>query len=112
VWSEQVGRPVMHPLCRVRPTTDLVTSLAAVYYTKPGNSCGGYCHVVLDDENIADDHVAWCLAHCEEHDDGDGAALMRLFADMTRTQRLKVCRSFRDRLVLGCGGYRIKNPSP
>jgi hypothetical protein len=78
----------MHPLARSRPTADYVIPLVAAYYAKcPENACGGRCHVVLDDENVADDHVAWCLAHCEEHGDTDGAHLMRLFTRMTRTQR-------------------------
>lgn len=98
----------MHPLFRNRPTTDHVTKLVAAYYTKPGNTCGGHCHIVLDDDNVGDDHVAWCLAQCEEHGDHDGAALMRLFADMSKTQRKRTCRSFRDLLEWAGSGYCLK----
>jgi hypothetical protein len=42
---------------------------------------------VLDDDNVDDDSVAFCLTNCEERADEDGAALMRLFAQMKPTGR-------------------------
>ena len=70
-----------------RPEAPAVARMIAAYYAKPGNEVGGSCHIVLDDDNVGDDSVAFCLTNCEERADEDGAALMRLFAQMKPTGR-------------------------
>lgn len=70
-----------------RPEAPAVAKLIAAYCAKPGNEAGGNCHVVLDDRNIEDDFVRSALGRCEEAGDEDGAAIMRLFAQMKRTGR-------------------------
>jgi len=52
-----------------------VIELARAYYAKPGNSCGGPLHLVLDDCNLADEHVAFCRAEAERIGDADGVAI-------------------------------------
>lgn len=75
-----------------RPAAQDVAKQIAAYYAKPGNGAGGHCHIVLDDENIRDDHVQWCLERCEQEADPDGASIMRIFLGMKRTARLKAIR--------------------
>lgn len=79
----------MNPGCRPRPTVPDVAPLVVAYYAKPENGAGGHCHIVLDDGNVTDDDVRFCLEECEREGDEDGAALMRLFLEMTKTQRHK-----------------------
>lgn len=76
----------------MRPTAPDVAKQIAAYYAKPGNGAAGHCHIVLDDENIRDDHVQWCLERCEQEGDADGASLMRTFLGMKRTARIKAIR--------------------
>lgn len=75
-----------------RPMAPDVAKSIAAYYAKPGNGAGGHCHIVLDDENIRDDHVQWCLDRCEQEQDVDGVSLMQTFLGMKRTARLKAIR--------------------
>lgn len=43
------------------PTVAEVLPLVNAYYAKPGNSVGGNLHIVLDDCNVEDGHVEFCL---------------------------------------------------
>jgi hypothetical protein len=62
------------------------------YHCRPGNECWGSLHIVLDDYNIEDHHVEFCIEWAEKKNDIDGADLARLLLRMTKTQRLKVSR--------------------
>ncbi len=74
---------------RERPVAKDVGALIAAYYAMPNNGAGGYCHIVLDDYNLNDDCVRFCLGECERELDEAGAAIMRAFLAMTFTQRRK-----------------------
>lgn len=54
---------------------EAVIDLARAYYAKPGNSCGGPLHIVLDDYNLEDEHIAFCRAEAERVGDADGVAI-------------------------------------
>ena len=87
---EQIMKSFDKP--RDRPTVNEVLPLVRAYYAKPGNEVGGHCHIVLDDGNVADDDLEFCLHGCEVMQDEDGAALMRLMLQMTQTQRRRIRR--------------------
>lgn len=72
-----------------RPRSDQVRRLIEEYYRLPGNSVGGKCHVVLDDNNTDNDSVEFCLGQCEEAGDHLGARIMGMMLLMTGTQRRK-----------------------
>lgn len=62
----------------------------ANYYEKPGNGAWGRLHVVLDDGNVDNKHVEFCVGSALEIDDKDGAELARTLLQMSRGQRLRL----------------------
>lgn len=87
-----------------------VLPLAQAYIEKPGNGAGGNLHLVLDDMNVHDDHVSYCLRKClgERHVwterwgwaracrwpqwvDPDGVRLCMALLHLSRSQRARVC---------------------
>lgn len=75
---------------KMKPTVPDVRRMAEAYYAKDGNACGGALHIVLDDGNVDDDDVQFCLATAREQHDQDGVTLAEQFLQMSRTQRKKV----------------------
>jgi hypothetical protein len=75
-----------------RPTVPQVLPLVRAYVAKPGNGAGGSLHILLDDGNIEDGAVRFCLELAMLQDDADGVALAKLLLAMTKTQRGKLCR--------------------
>lgn len=73
-----------------RPTVPEVLPLARAYYAKPGNAAGGNLHLVLDNKNVQDDHVRYCLECAMAADDSAGVELAQTLLKMTKTQRLKL----------------------
>ena len=76
---------------RERPTVPEVLPLVLAYYAKPGNGAGGCLHIVLDDDNVDDDSVRFCIDYAAECGDEDGVYLAQVLLHMSRTQRLKLC---------------------
>lgn len=50
----------------------------------------GSLHIVLDDANIKDSDVLFCIRWAEDTGDAEGAALARILYDMSRIQRLRI----------------------
>jgi hypothetical protein len=75
-----------------KPTVPEVLPLAKAYYAKPGNSCGGNLHIVLDDGNIEDYWVKSCINVARQKGDEDGVKLAELLLRMSKTQRRKIRR--------------------
>ena len=61
-----------------------------MYHEMPENGAWGNLHIVLDDGNIRDDDINFCISKAIEEKDYLGAALGYLLLSMTKTQRLKV----------------------
>jgi len=76
-----------------KPTIPDVLPLAERYYSLPGNSCGGNLHICLDDYNVGDSSVEFCLDQAEEVNDEQGIELAQLLLKMSKTQRLKLAKS-------------------
>lgn len=74
-----------------RPKVPDVMPLVRAYFAKPGNGAGGNLHVALDDGNLDNGSLQFCLSECEREHDYDGATIMRLMLQMTRTQRRHIC---------------------
>lgn len=71
-----------------KPTVPEVLPLVNAYYkTHP---VGGSLHIVLDDCNVDDGHVEFCLNWAIEEDDAEGEALARILLRMSKTQRKKL----------------------
>jgi hypothetical protein len=86
-----------------RPTVIEIAPLVASFYEFEGNGCGGSLHIVLDDGNIEDSHVDYCISYAQglpetrhERDrydlpfDYKGELLGRLLRMMSLTQRGKL----------------------
>ena len=76
-----------------KPTINHVLPLVRAYYAKAGNGVGGSLHIVLEDGNVTDDNVRYCLNWAREHGDTDGVRLAELLLRMSKTQRLRLFRA-------------------
>lgn len=75
-----------------KPTIPEVIPLCREYYAKPGNCSGGSLHIVLEDGNIEDSHVRFCIEFAREEGDPDGVALAETLLSMSKTQRKRLSR--------------------
>ncbi len=75
-----------------KPTVPEVLPKVREYYTRPGNSCGGNLHIVLDDGNVDDHNVEFCRSQAQQAGDAEGVALAELLSRMSKTQRLRLHR--------------------
>ena len=82
-----------------KPTGPEVLALTQRYYTLPGNGVGGNLHIVLDDGNIDNRSVAFCIDQAVNKGDVDGEQLGKLLLLMSQTQRRKLCARLNRRSV-------------
>jgi hypothetical protein len=59
-----------------------------LYYKK--HPVWGSLHIVLDDGNVDDRSVEFCIDYAHEHDDQEGERLGRVLLKMSKTQRRKL----------------------
>ena len=64
------------------------------YYAMPNNSMGGCLHIVLDDENIKDNHIKFSIDEAEREGDEAGVRLGKLLLQASMTQRRKLVKSY------------------
>ena len=67
-----------------------ILPLIQAYYQKPGNCNGGSLHIVLEDCNLKDSDVQFCIDYAKEKGDADGMALAEKLLLMSKTQRKKL----------------------
>lgn len=77
-----------------KPTIAEVIPLVRSYRDLPGNGTGGSLHIVLDDGNIKDSDVKWCIKHAAEEGDEIGSVIGSLLLQMSKTQRKKLSNMF------------------
>jgi hypothetical protein len=75
-----------------KPTLPEVIPLVLDYYAKEGNCAGGNLHIVLDDGNLQNSSIEYCLKCAEEENDVDGVVLAKLLLLMSHTQRKHLYR--------------------
>lgn len=71
-----------------------VMPLVRAFQSKPENGVGGNLHIVLDDGNVSDDDVRFCLELAKKAGDLDGVELAEKLLLLTKTQRLKISSKF------------------
>jgi hypothetical protein len=77
-----------------KPTVPEVLPLVIAYCSKEENSVGGSLHIVLDDGNVEDGHVEYCIEYAKEVGDVDGVKLGKILLKMSKTQRLKLVETW------------------
>jgi hypothetical protein len=60
------------------------------YYSLDGNSSGGNLHIVLDDGNIENSSIEFCMKKCIENNDLLGLELCQMLLSASKTQRKKI----------------------
>jgi hypothetical protein len=68
----------------------ILSALILAYYEKPENVVGGNLHIVLDDFNIRDGDIDFCLKQAEDNGDGDGVLIARLLLALSPDARRRV----------------------
>lgn len=59
------------------------------YYSIPNNGVGGNLHIVLDDGNIHDEDIMYCIKLSKENGDEAGVNLGNMLMSASKTQRKK-----------------------
>lgn len=77
-----------------KPTIPEVIPLIRAYKSVEENRCGGILHIVLDDGNVKDSDVDYCVARASEAGDKEGLKIANLLRAMSQTQRRKLSRMF------------------
>lgn len=54
------------------------------------NPAWGSLHIVLDDNNVADSHIEFCIRYACENLDTEGEALGAILLTLSKTQRMKI----------------------
>lgn len=75
-------------------TPELVDRFAA-YYAE--HLAWGALHIVLDDANLSDSSVDYCIEWAVAQGDTEGEALARILRGLTRSQRFRLGRKAEDR---------------
>lgn len=60
---------------------------------------GGFLHIVLDDYNVSDDHIRWCLDDAERPPCYEGHAWCHAQAEMIGEMLLMVPEGYRESLI-------------
>lgn len=68
-------------------------------YARPDGECGCCWHILLDDDNVEDEHANFCVDLARERGHDDCIALGYSVVRMSKTQRKKLADGGYDRLV-------------
>lgn len=73
-----------------KPTVAEIMILVKEYYNKEWNWSWWNLHIVLDDWNIKDGDINFCIERANNVNDIDWAIIAKKLLQMSKTQRLKV----------------------
>lgn len=68
---------------------EVIDRFRAYYLANPD---WGSLHIVLEDFNIQDIHVDWCITRAEKIGDVEGLELAKILLTMSKSQRLKISK--------------------
>lgn len=77
-----------------KPTIPDILPLLLAYYAKPGNAVGGSLYTIMENGNIQDKHVQYCLDSARANGDDDGVLLAEMLLRMSKTQRSRLCMTW------------------
>ena len=75
-----------------KETLTKAIEMAREYYGY--NPVGGYLHIVLDDENVEDSNVEFCIKEAKKYDDSEAIALGKFILNMPKAQRIKLVHRY------------------
>jgi hypothetical protein len=75
-------------------TTQEIVELIQDYYSTDGNAAGGYLHIVLDDGNLEDDDIRFCIEQAKMAGDFNGVLLGYVMLLLSLPEREKVYHKF------------------
>lgn len=79
----------MNPTDRPWLTNELVERFAAYHRD---NSTWGSLHIVLEDYNLTNNNVKFCIDWAEQRGDQEGFELAHILLTLTKTQRLHLAK--------------------
>jgi hypothetical protein len=50
---------------------EYVSKLVTLLYDDLDECCGGMLHIILDDGNLEDEHILWCIEYCNRDENKD-----------------------------------------
>ena len=69
-------------------TNDEILELIEYFYNiKPENGAGGCLHNVLDDGNLSDNDIKWCINYAKENEDFEAVLLAYVLLGLSEKQR-------------------------
>jgi len=77
-------------------TVDLIVAECRDYYAIPGNEAGGNLHLMLDDGNMEDENLMFCLKQCAEAQDSVGVMLVAVIATLDEDERADLYHHYRE----------------
>lgn len=60
---------------------ETIRALIGCLYSLDGCGAGGMLHILLDDDNIDNDNIAWCLRECLNHPEEEDSQLGKLICE-------------------------------
>jgi hypothetical protein len=75
-------------------TTQEIVGLIQEYYSTDGNAAGGYLHIVLDDGNLEDDDIIFCIEQAKMAGDFNGVLLGYVLLLLNLSEREKAYNKF------------------
>ena len=84
-----VGIDVMKNCCDILP-------LLKVFSLIPENGVGGNLHIFLEDGNVDDGSLRFCLERAREAGDELGTKIAEMALECSKTQRRKICKMWRE----------------
>ena len=73
---------------------DEILKMVKEYYSIEDNSAGGSLHCVLDDGNLTDSDVEWCINFAKENYDYKGVGLGVMLSCLSYEQREELYNKF------------------
>jgi hypothetical protein len=75
-------------------TTQEIVEIIKDFYSQEGNGAGGYLHCALDDGNLEDHDIKYCIKFAKEHYDLQAIILGYLLLLLTYEQREEAYKKF------------------
>lgn len=77
-------------------TATEVAEIAKAFYKLPGNEVGGNLHIVLDDSNILDGHIQYCINAAKQDRDFPAWVLGQILLKCSKSQRCRAAEHVYD----------------